>query len=137
MDYYRLSEEPLYAAISLKKDGIYRMSVSMATLAIDLLLKSVLYRLNNTSELLMGHNHIGIFREIESRYPKAELRTVVKLSRKYFNDSRYSNSASFPTFTETLAADFIRYVQQVKDYVDTDCQATLDDLLMRFGKSDL
>jgi len=41
MDYYRIAEEPLRAASSLKNDGMYRMSVSMATLAIDLLLKSV------------------------------------------------------------------------------------------------
>jgi len=106
----------------------------MATLAIDLLLKSVLYRINNTSELLVGHNHIGMLREIESRYPKPELRTVVKLSRKYFNDSRYSNNDNFSIFTENLAADFIEYAQQVKNYVDTDCQATFEDLLNRFNK---
>ena len=92
MDYYKIAEEPFLAALLLKNDGLYRMSVSMATLAIDLLLKSVLYRLDNTSDLLMGHDHIGIFRTIEKRYPKPDLRTVVKLSRKYFNDSRYSNS---------------------------------------------
>jgi len=134
MDYYKISEEPLNASKSLKKDGMYRMSVCMATLAIDLLLKSVLHRINASSELLIGHNHIGILREIESRYPKPELRTVVKLSRKYFNDSRYSNNDSFPTFTEDLAADFIEYAQKVKDYVDIDCKSTLEDLLKRFNK---
>jgi len=137
MDYYKISEEPLNASKSLKRDGMYRMSICMATLAIDLLLKSVLFRINSTSELLVGHNHIGILREIEGRYPKPELRTVVKLSRKYFNDSRYSNNDSFPTFTEDLAADFIAYAQQVKDYVDIDCQATLEDLLKRFKRPDL
>ena len=134
MDYYRISEEPFNASKSLKRDGMYRMSVSMATLAIDLMLKSVLYRVNSSSELLIGHNHIGIFREIERCYPKPELYTVVKLSRKYFNDSRYSNNDNFPTFTENLAADFIEYAQQVKDYVDIDCQATLNDLQKSFGK---
>ena len=42
MDYYKIAEEPLRAASLLKSDGLYRMSVSMATLAIDLLLKSAL-----------------------------------------------------------------------------------------------
>jgi len=134
MDYYKISEEPLNASKSLKMNGMYRMSVSMATLAIDLLLKSVLCRINTTSELLVGHNHIGIFREIEERYPKPELRTIVKLSRKYFNDSRYSNSDNFPTFTENLAATFIEYAQQVKDYVDVDCRANFEDLQARFNK---
>jgi len=134
MDYYKIAEEPLRAATLLKNDGLYRMSVSMATLAIDLLLKSVLYRLDNTNKLLIGHDHIGIFRIIEKRYPNPKLRTSVKLSRKYFNDSRYSNSENFPSFTESLATDFIEYAQQVKDYIDIDCQATLEDLQQRFSK---
>ena len=134
MDYYKIAEEPLKAAPLLKNDELYRMAVSMATLAIDLLLKSVLYRLDSTSELLMGHDHIGMLRMIEKRYPKPELRTVVKLSRKYFNDSRYSNSEHFHTFNDALATDFIAYMQQVKNYVDTDCQGTLEDLQKRFGK---
>jgi len=29
----------------------------------------------------------------------------------------------------------IEYAQQVKDYVDVDCQATLEDLQKRFGKA--
>jgi len=136
MDYYQIAEEPLNASQALKRDGMYRMSVCMATLAIDLLLKSVLYRVNSSSELLVGHNHIGIFREIESHYPKPELRTVVKLSRKYFNDSRYSNKDNVHIFTESLAEDFIEYAQQVKDYVDANCQATLDDLQKKFLKFD-
>ena len=45
MDYYLLSEEPLKAADINKRNGLYRMSVHMATLAIELMLKSVLYRL--------------------------------------------------------------------------------------------
>jgi len=108
----------------------------MATLAIDLLLKSVLYRLDNTSDLLIGHDHIGIFRTIEKRYPYPDLRTVVKLSRKYFNDSRYSSNENFSTFTEALAADFIEYAQLVKNYVDIDCRSTLEDLQKRFNKLD-
>jgi len=134
MDYYKIAEEPLRAALLLKNDGLYRMSVCMATLAIDLLLKSVLYRIDNTSDLLIGHDHIGIFRTIEKRYPNPKLRTVVKISRKYFNDSRYSNSENFSTFTEDLAADFIKYTQQVKDFVDNECQATIDDLLSKYNK---
>jgi len=134
MDYYAISEEPLQASQALKGNGMYRMSVCMAMLAIDLLLKSVLYRINNASELLIGHNHIAILREIETRYPKPELRTIVKLSRKYFNDSRYSNRDNISTFSEKLAVDFIFYAQQVKDFVNNDCLASIDDLQQKFGK---
>jgi len=39
-------------------------------------------------------------------------------------------------FTKDLAADFIEYLQQVKEFVDTDCQATIEDLQRRFGDYD-
>ena len=133
MDYYLLSEEPLKASEFNKINGLYRMSVHMATLAIDLMLKSVLFRLEPDNALLEGHDHIGILRVLENEYPKEELKPIVKLSRKYFNDSRYSRTSSLVAFDEQLAVEFIGYAQQVKDYVNTDCQATLDDLQKKFG----
>jgi len=136
MDYYKLSDEPLLAAKVNKENGLYRMSVSMATLAIDTLLKSVLYRVKRDDNLIMGHNHLGIVDAIEARYPRNDnIRHIAKLSRKYFKDSRYSNAENFHAFTESLASDFISYAEQVKDYVDTECQGTIDDLLQRYGKS--
>ena len=109
------------------------MSVSMSTLAIDLLLKSVLYRIAPTHDLLMGHNHAGIVTLIESRYPKKDdIRHAAKLSRKYFNDSRYSRAENLAVFTNELATDFINYARQIKDYVDHDCIASLEDLQNKF-----
>ena len=138
MDYYKLSEEPLQAAISNKEQGLYRMSVSMSTLAIDLLLKSILHRMEPTHDLIMGHNHVGIVTFIEKMYPKkADIRQVAKLSRKYFKDSRYSRSENLTVFTEALATDFVEYVRQVKNYIDIDCQATLENLQKRFEKPGL
>jgi len=122
MDYYKLSEEPLQAAISNKEQGLYRMSVSMSTLAIDLLLKSVLYRMEPTHDLIMGHNHAGIVTFIENMYPKKDdIRHMAKLSRKYFKDSRYSRSENLAVFTEELADSFVSYAKLIKDYVDNDC----------------
>jgi len=110
MDYYKLSEEPLQAAISNKEQGLYRMSVSMSTLAIDLLLKSVLYRMEPTHDLIMGHNHAGIVTFIENVYSKKDdVRQAAKLSRKYFKDSRYSRLEKLAVFTEELADNFISY----------------------------
>ena len=135
MDYYKLSEEPLQAAISNKEQGLYRMSVSMSTLAIDLLLKSILYRIEPAHDLIMGHNHAGILTCIEKTYPvKEDIRHIAKLSRKYFKDSRYSRSKSLAVFTEALAENFINYANSVKDYIDTDCQASLDELKTKFNK---
>jgi HEPN domain-containing protein len=129
MDYYKLSEEPLLSAKLNKEQRLYRMSVCMSTLAIDVLLKSVLFRIAPDNDLMMGHNHPGILAKIENKYPSSnEVRFAAKLSRKYFKDSRYSNTENLPTFTVNLAADFIGYAELVKDYVDTKCQATLDDL---------
>jgi len=133
MDYYKLSEEPLQAAKLNKEQGLYRMSVSMSTLAIDLLLKSVLHRIEPTHDMMMGHNHAGIVTFIEGKYPRKDaVRHAAKLSRKYFKDSRYSRSENLSLFTETLADDFVGYAEIIKDYVDTECQATLEDLQKRF-----
>lgn len=135
MDYYKLSEEPLQAALSNKEQGLYRMSVNMSTLAIDLLLKSVLYRMEPTHDLMIGHNHAGIVTFIERVYPKKDnVRQAAKLSRKYFKDSRYSRSENLDVFTEKLADDFINYTNLIKNYVDNDCQATLEDLQKKFNK---
>jgi len=134
MDYYQLSEEPLQAALSNEEQGLYRMSVSMSTLAIDLLLKSVLYRMEPTHDLMMGHNHAGIVTFIENVYPKKDdVRHAAKLSRKYFKDSRYSRSENLAVFTKALAGNFINYTNLIKDYVDNDCKATLEDLQKRFN----
>ncbi|MCL2602951.1 MAG: HEPN domain-containing protein [Defluviitaleaceae bacterium] len=134
MDYYKLSEEPLQSAKINKDQGLYRMSVCMSTLAIDVLLKSVLFRIAPDNNLLMGHNHHGMIIKIESKYPPNEnIRHIAKLSRKYFKDSRYSNTETLSVFTENLASDFIGYAECIKDYVDSDCKATIDDLQKRFG----
>jgi len=132
MDYYKLAEEPLASAHDLIGCGRFRMSVSMSTLAIDMYLKSVLYRLDSVNTLLTGHDHIGILRLIEKRYPKPELRPLVKLSRKYFNDAQYSDTENLVVYDEQLAMDFISHALQIKAYVDNDCQASLEDLKQRF-----
>jgi len=135
MDYYHLADEPQKAAEINKENGLFRMSVSMSTLAIDMFLKSVLYRMEPANDLLMGHNHAGILKIIETKYPKNDaVRHIVKLSRKYFKDSRYSNTENLVVFTDALAADFIDYVTQIKNYVDDNCKATLTDLQERFRK---
>ncbi|MCL1843281.1 MAG: HEPN domain-containing protein [Defluviitaleaceae bacterium] len=137
MDYYKLSEEPLQAAISNKEQGLYRMSVSMSTLAIDLLLKSVLFRIEATHDLMMGHNHAGIVTFIENVYPKNDdIRRTAKMSRKYFKDSRYSRTENLSVFTKELADKFISYTMIIKDYVDNDCRATQEDLQKKFSKHD-
>ena len=90
-----------------------------------------------THDLIMGHNHVGIVTFIENVYPKkGDVRQAVKLSRKYFKDSRYSRSENLAVFTEELADNFISYTKLIKDYVDNDCQATFDDLIKKFNKRD-
>jgi len=133
MDYYQLSDEPMQAAKINKDQGLYRMSVCMSTLAIDVLLKSVLHRIAPESDLMLGHNHPGIVAKIETKYPSTnEVRHATKLSRKYFKDSRYSNTENLPVFNEMLASDFLEYVAIIKNYVDVTCRASLEDLQEKY-----
>ena len=91
-----------------------------------------------THDLMMGHNHAGILTFIENMYPKkSDIRHATKLSRKYFKDSRYSRAENLSVFTDDLADEFISYVRLIKNYVDNDCCATLEDLKKRFNKSGL
>ena len=38
-------------------------------------------------------------------------------------------------YDKEFAQSFIGYVEQVKDYIDDDCQPTLDDLQQKFNKN--
>ena len=61
---------------------------------------------------------------------------MVKMSTKYFKDSRYSNYENLKIFTKEFADEFIDYVNQVKNYVDEKCVATLNDLQAKYPEKE-
>ena len=132
MDYYVLAEEEIGAIDVLYAAGQYRHSVYHSCIAIELLLKSKLVQIDPTSAFLESHDIINIFKAVQEKYNSTkDLRPVVRFCRKYFNESRYPVSGTV-IYTMEFASQFLQYVKDVKNYIDTECMATLEDLVTRF-----
>ena len=114
--------------------GQYRHTITHSCMCIEYLLKTKLVQINPTSELLYGHDIISIFKEIQVIYkPGKELFSSIRFCRKYLNESRYPESGT-EIYTKEFAERFQQYIEDIKYYIDTECSATMDDLVNRFGK---
>jgi len=134
LDYYDNAEKWYDSAKFSITGEFYQQSVSQSCLAVELFLKSKLVLIDPNSELDKSHDTINILKEILKKYPtEKDLMPAARNCRKYFNESRYPNNGT-DIYTKELAYEFIKYVENIKDYIDTDCQATLDDLLNKYGK---
>jgi HEPN domain-containing protein len=75
-----------------------------------------------------SHDVIGMYRELSKQFcGTKDLTHAVKLSRKYFNEARYSDKEK-DLYSEAFAREFIGYVGDVKDYIDNECVAESGDL---------
>ena len=134
MDFYENAVDVHEAAEILNKNGKHRMSVYNSCLAIELYLKSRLPLVENAASFEMSHDVVNIYRTLNKRSTsKKNLTRIVTLSRKYFNESRYPSSGT-KMFTNELAAEFLEYVSEIKDYVDNQCIADINDLKNRYKK---
>jgi HEPN domain-containing protein len=128
---YDNAEETYEVAKLLFKSGMYRVSIANACLAIELYLKSRMYLTEEKDKYEGSHDVINIYQCLTKRFrSKKDLRHIVKLSRKYFNEARYPRDKS--VFTEDFAREFIGYAADVKDYIDNECIAGEDDLINTF-----
>ena len=134
MDYYTLAEEESKAIEVLYGAGQYRHVVTHSCMAIEYFLKTKLVQIDPNSEYLYGHDIINIFKTVQEKYESSrDLHSVVRFCRKYHNESRYP-TAGTEAFTKEFAEQFIKYVEDAKYYIDTECPATLEDLVNRFKK---
>ena len=112
--------------------GKYQVSIALSCLSAELYLKSVLERVEHSVDLETSHDVINIYRCVNKRYKSTkDLLHALVLFRKYFNEARYPafNSAAY---TKEFCEDFLGYVDLVKNYVDNECQATLEDVQNKF-----
>ena len=134
MDYYKLAEEEIKSIEVLQTAGQYRHVITHCCMCIEYLLKTKLVQINPASDVLYGHDIINIFKEVQERYTSSKnLISIVRFCRKYLNDSRYPASGT-AAYTKKFAEDFIRYVTEIKNYIDNECIATEDDLLDKYKK---
>jgi hypothetical protein len=60
------------------------------------------------------------------------MESMILRCRKYFNESRYPYASDVSIYTKEFAAEFIEFITIIKDYIDNDCLATVEDLKDRY-----
>jgi len=110
------------------------MSVTLSCLAVELFLKSKLDMVEHDVRLETSHDIIGIYRILTTKFTDTQrLTKKIGLLRKYYNDSRYPATGT-AIYTSGFAEEFLSYVSEVKQFIDTDCLADINDLTKKFGK---
>ncbi|MDR1665184.1 MAG: HEPN domain-containing protein [Clostridiales bacterium] len=136
MDYYSNAVETEQAARVLYDAEMYRQAIYLFCLAIELYLKSRLYLVKHNEDLALSHDIIGLYHALNSRFASpGNLEKLIAKSRKYFNEARYPYTGDTGIYTRGFADGFINAVTEVKQYVDTQCVATEDDLQTMFRKN--
>lgn len=111
----------------------YQQSISQSCLAVELFLKSKLILVDPDSELDKSHDSISIFKELAKKYPtRKELLHGIRNCRKYFNEARYPHSGT-DIYTKEFAEEFVKYVEDVRDYIDNECPTSMQDLQNKYG----
>ena len=137
MGYYDDALEWQGTAIDLESCGRYRGSVYMACLAVECFLKSKIEVIDPNNARLKDHDSIYFYRLLKSKYPTGKnLITEIRLSRKYHSDARYSNIPKTELYSKEFAGRFIQMIADVKEYIDSDCTSTLNDLFKKYNKED-
>ena len=136
MGYYEDALEWEGTSIDLESCGRYRGSIYMSCLAVECFLKSKVEIIDPSNNKLNEHDSIYFYRLLKSKYSSGkDLMSDIRLCRKYHNDARYSNITKADLYDKPFAKRFIQIVADVKEYVDNECTATLEDLQRKYKKS--
>ena len=123
MDYYENAMEQSKAANILFQNSEYRTCVSLSCLAIELYLKSRLCLADGGAKYEFSHDIISMYNLLNNSFAsRKDLLRIVRISRKYFTESRYA-SAGNEVYTKEFAQEFLSYVMDIKHYVDNECIA--------------
>jgi len=132
--YYSDAEEWRGTAVDMEACGRYRGSVYMSCLAVECFLKSRIEMIDPNNPRLKEHDSIYFYRLLKEKYPTGEnLLADIRLCRKYHNDARYSSTHKPELYDKEFANRLIDIVGKVKDYIDNECTATLEDLAEKFN----
>ena len=135
MDYYQNAQETERAACSLLDNGFFRQSTYMFCLAVELYLKSKLGLVEHSPNIEKTHDIINMYKLLSERFaPRTNLTKAVTRCQKYFNESRYPYMVDARLYTEEFAKEFKEFAASIREYIEDECLATLDDLSIKFGK---
>lgn len=119
MNYYDLAEYRLKSSMSLFQSKQYLDVIYWCCLSIELFLKSKLVLIAQDDQLEFSHDVISIYKCLANKYGhNKDIEDIVKLSRKYFNESRYPYINNITeVYNEDFARMFIQYVLDVKKHI--------------------
>ena len=134
MNFYDNAVEVHQAAEILCNNEQFRLSVANSCLAMELYLKSKLHLTEKGEDYAYSHDMINMFIQLANRFkPRNELLQIVKLGRKYFNESRYPHGDT-AVYTKEFAQEFLKHVEEIKSYIDNMCVGSISDLQNKFKK---
>ena len=135
MDLYDNAWDNEQTAIDLLEIKRYRQSVFFSCLATELYLKSKLHLVVHDEYLETSHDVINMLDALAKRFPpQKSLKDKVRFCRKYYNEARYPYGGDVSAYTKDFAEQFLEFTTAVRDYVENDCLATMDDLSDKFSK---
>jgi HEPN domain-containing protein len=133
MGYYEDAIEWHGTAVDLKSSGRYRASVYMSCLAVECYLKAKVEMIDPDNAKLAEHDSIYLYRFLKEKFgTKVDLSKSIVLCRKYHNEARYSNTIKPEVYDESFSGEFIDIIQKVKQFIDDECIATIDDLVNKY-----
>jgi HEPN domain-containing protein len=101
----------------------------MSCLSVELYLKSKLYLVSHEDGLERSHDVVNLYKALLTRYqPKTGFDRMIARCRKYFNESRYPYTSDVSIYTKEFAEEFIKFASDIRNFIDNDCLATMDDL---------
>jgi len=135
VDLYENACQTERAAINLLSTGDYRHSVFISCLATELYLKSKLQLVPHDAELETSHDAIRMLAALTKRFPTGrKLKSMIRFCRKYYNEARYPYAGDVSAYTKDFAQQFLEFTATVREYVENDCLATMDDLADKYSK---
>ena len=136
MNLYDQAEEWHRSAEVSCNNGFYQQTVFQCCMSIELFLKSKLAVIGDSLGLADTHNIIGMYNEISSQFnsKQHDVSEIIKLSRKYFNESRYPYINDFSAFNQEFATQFLDNVITIKNWLDNQCIATQEMMLNKFKR---
>ena len=135
MGYYDDALEWEGTAVDLETCSRYRASVYMSCLAVECYLKSKVEIIDPSNAKLNEHDSIYLYRLLKTKYPSGkDIINEIRLCRKYHNDARYSNTTNTDIYDKKFANRFIQIVIDVREYIENECAATLEDLQKKYNK---
>ena len=137
MGYYDDALEWEGTAVDLETCGRYRGSIYMSCLAVECYLKSKVEFIDPNNPKLNEHDSIYFYRLLKLTYPSGkDIISGIRLCRKYHDDARYSNTTNTDVYDKVFANRFIQIVADVREYIENECAATLEDLQKKYDRQD-